>query len=51
MGAWPEREAPAGKSHFGAFLGGKGEGFVLPLFFRTRVPLKVVGGLRTDATR
>ena len=34
MGAWPEREAPAGKSHFGAFLGGKGEGFVLPLFFK-----------------
>ncbi len=40
MGAWPEREAPAGKSHFGAFLGGKGEGFVLPLFLVSSESLK-----------
>ena len=40
MGAWPEREVPAGKSHFGAFLGGKREGLVLPVFVCERESLK-----------
>ena len=48
MGAWPEREAPAGKSHFGAFLGGKGEGFVLPLFCLRE---RIAEGMGREATR
>ena len=35
MGAWPEREAPAGKSHFGAILGAnEGKDSSFPFLFK-----------------
>ena len=36
MGAWPERDAPAGRMASAILSVEKGEGFVLPLFSFTR---------------